>query len=286
MAYSEDSVAKLAHNPLLKKGNELVSIDPSTVSEVDILPAYADIELGRMYDYIGFDDEAMIARMREEDMNDSDIAAHTFRFSAEDIQSAGGHHYGSYRFDEKQVVLHPATDIHAVKHQLAINKNDIQSWLSVENDFNPQSSQRFSMAAYHEIRHMRQFVVDKNYSERSSEHVRTILKKRTRTGRIAALLTLLTTGTAASAYNILSGNREVYEQAISSGASVATTLGVLALVSVATIRRHAYEDYQADPNEVDAREAASGDVPHVVTLQLKPEVLKRFSAYNTTRETP
>ncbi|MEO5949115.1 MAG: hypothetical protein ABIP74_01805 [Candidatus Saccharimonas sp.] len=275
MTDSMDGVRKLVDNPLLKEGNEIVHFDRQLEGPLDILPIYVDVTLGEHFEEISFDDATIIQHMRDEGFTDQQISEIPIHVSAEVTKGSGeGYIQGHYLRDKGEkshIAIYPDTFVasyHEVLNEaLKILQDQTSFELGGHDTYNSSSAQA-SNTLYHEIRHARQHIVDKDV-ERAGNVYRLRSVASYRLGLLATWATLASAGHFA---------QEMYSHD-NPGLQILIYLGAFAgMLGSMQMQSHArdkstYARYAANPVEVDARRAGATAPSNVVRAIVKDEAL-------------
>lgn len=256
MTSPDSHISALVDNPLLVRGDELVSVDPEQVDHVDCLPAYADIALGDDFTYIGFDDDNVLQRLRDEGLSEPQIAAQYFRFSAETPDCLG-----VYKAASQQVVLYPVNSLSSERSFMkSVLGNTAKSSGRISDALWYLASISQSKVLYHEIRHARQHVVDKEMVDTNARYYDGIAQRYRNRFLVGAAATTL----AALSIELLASRSKA---ATHLGAAVIAIGGAFISHRLAErmMDNNRYDDYRNNPIEIDAY-SAEDDAPGTAVI--------------------
>ena len=275
MATRTEGVPALVDTSLLEKAMTRIDIVRTSEEPLDILPVRMDISLGDTFEEIYLDDAVIIARMHEEGFNDEQIAHMPIHISS-DVESSEKNTYtfGVHKNEGKgksSLRLYPnsyvATHVNFFKEVLRLARPTQDITLGYI-DSKGEASALMSKSLYHEIRHARQHQLDPQMERTGRRyHMKYLAKFGAEVLGVSALFN----GAGYVGAETLASHNPTMQIMIQLGA-LASALVALRFQNKA-FNKKTFERYQANPVEIDARQAGEEAPDDAVRVIIKADAM-------------
>ncbi len=273
------SIETLCGNPLLQRGDELVSAQVPNGTTAEYLPAHIDLALRDYFEGgIRLEDKKIISLMREEGLQDEEIldtplhisAGSAEHFAADARYFTRGQYFPQSNPEGPKLSIYPSTIVADERNSLTrFLQMNPHARVAVVADDPSTLTQSLSDTIRHEIRHMKQDVVEDQFD---NPPLTVALTKRTR--EIGRFATFVSAGLGSS-LAVITPITELLPKSQSLPLSILSTSVILGYANHWIKKRGQkweMQDYFKDPREVDARSVESSNQPHLINMTIRPEL--------------